>query len=73
VSRLPDENRAMYDAIWGKARFGGNSHDRRKVRRALMRRVVAAGKVTEHMIEHFFDESPVQRKIREQYAEGSAR
>jgi hypothetical protein len=62
----------MYDAIWGRARFSGNARQRRKIKRALMRRVVAAGKVVEHQIEHFFDESPVQRKIREQYAEGGA-
>lgn len=67
-----EHNQQMYDAIWGRAGFGGNAHDRRLIRRALMRKVVAVGKITEHQIEHFFDESPVQRKLRECYAEGSA-
>jgi hypothetical protein len=56
-------NRKMYDATWGQAKFGGNAHQRRKIKRALRRRVDAAGKLVAFQMEHFFDESPLFRRL----------
>jgi hypothetical protein len=61
----PEYNQQMYDAIWGDWKPSGNSYDRRKKRRVRMRRIVAAGKLVEFQMEHFFDETPFQRRIRE--------
>lgn len=71
-TQVTQMDREMFDAIWGKARYTGNSHQRRKTRRMLMRRVIAGRKVTEYQIDHFFEETPFQKRMRERSLEAES-